>query len=143
MFSLNVVWLNVCGRWPEIRGVHDFESMARIWLRGNKFDAVKVFNTAILWTIWKVRNELCFQGGSWSRIEVLFGRCSRLLRNWKMMSRVEEAAKLELWAQMLEEKGASPARLGRSTPESPGPDLGAGMDHRMNYVQSVIGLESD
>jgi hypothetical protein len=71
---------------------------------------------------------------------------------WSMFKVVEEleddeqggrSGKLELWAQMLEEKGASPARLGRSTPESPGPDLGAGMDHRMNYVQSVIGLESD
>jgi hypothetical protein len=42
--------------------VHDFVGMAKLWLRGKKYNAVNVFNTAILWTIWKVRNELCFQG---------------------------------------------------------------------------------
>jgi hypothetical protein len=57
----------------DMEVVHDFVGMAKLWPRGKKYNAVNVFNTSILWTIWKVRNELCFQGQCWSRMEVLFG----------------------------------------------------------------------
>ena len=44
----------------------DFESVASLWLSEKKYKAVNVFTTAVLWTLWKVRNELCFQGLIWT-----------------------------------------------------------------------------
>jgi hypothetical protein len=59
----------------------DFESMAKYWLRGKKYNIVNIFSIVVLWTIWKTRNDLCFQGTCWLRVEMMFGRCAILLRN--------------------------------------------------------------
>jgi hypothetical protein len=55
IYFMSVVWL-------EGFGITDFESMAKWWIRGKKFDSVNVIYAAVLWAIWKLRNNLCFQG---------------------------------------------------------------------------------
>jgi hypothetical protein len=35
-------------------------------------------------------------------MEALFGRCARLIRDWKMLGREVDVVKLEDWAQQLE-----------------------------------------
>jgi hypothetical protein len=73
-------------------------------------------------------------------MEAMFGRCSRLLRNWMMLSREEEAAKLERWALILEVKSESASRLGWAVSDSPGSELDTGeLDHPVSSIQCVIG----
>jgi hypothetical protein len=55
---------------PEIL---DFESMAKLWLRDKRLKAMNVFSTAVVWCIWKVRNEICFQGACWTEMRKLYG----------------------------------------------------------------------
>lgn len=91
----------------EITGVQvgvDFESMAKWWLHGKKFNAVNVINAAVLWTIWKSRNDLCFQGVQWRKMEKLYGRCTGVIRNWKLVNR-------EARADQLEERRLRPPRI--------------------------------
>jgi hypothetical protein len=38
----------------------DFESSAKLWIRDKKFKAVNLCNAAVLWCIWKTRNDICF-----------------------------------------------------------------------------------
>jgi hypothetical protein len=45
----------------ELPLVVDFEAMARWWIRGKKYNSVNVIYTAVLWSLWKLRNNLCFQ----------------------------------------------------------------------------------
>jgi hypothetical protein len=40
----------------------DFESVASLWLHDKKCRPLNVLCSAIMWTIWKSHNELCFQG---------------------------------------------------------------------------------
>jgi hypothetical protein len=61
IYFMSVVWL-------EGFGITDFESMAKWWIRGKKFDSVNVIYVAVLWAIWKLRNNLCFQGQCSGRI---------------------------------------------------------------------------
>jgi hypothetical protein len=68
----------------EITGAQvslDFESMAKWWLHGKKFSALNVTNAAVLWTIWKSRNDMCFHGVQWKKMEKIFGRCAGVIRN--------------------------------------------------------------
>jgi hypothetical protein len=49
----------------EVLGVnvgHDFESVAKSWLNENKFKLVNICTTAILWSLWKTRNDMIFSG---------------------------------------------------------------------------------
>jgi hypothetical protein len=38
----------------------DFESVATMWYLGEKFKIVNVCITAIMWAIWKFRNDIMF-----------------------------------------------------------------------------------
>jgi hypothetical protein len=42
--------------------ITDFESMAKWWIRGKKCNSINVLYTVVLWSLWKLRNSLCFQG---------------------------------------------------------------------------------
>ena len=52
--------------WPvihELFGVqvgNDLESVARWWISNSKNSALNVVCTAILWALWKLRNDMCF-----------------------------------------------------------------------------------
>jgi hypothetical protein len=94
--------------WTEIV---DFESMAKLWIRNKNLKAVNVLTTAVIWCIWKVRNDICFQGTCWTGMRKLFGQCERFLRNWNLLNRPEVAAILETWARELELRSARPPRL--------------------------------
>jgi hypothetical protein len=37
--------------------VNDFESLARWWIRGEKYNAINVFHVGVLWTLWKKKNR--------------------------------------------------------------------------------------
>jgi hypothetical protein len=55
--------------------------MAKWWLHWKKFKAINVTNAVALWaTFGKSRNDMCFQGGQWRRMEKLNGRCACVIR---------------------------------------------------------------
>jgi hypothetical protein len=41
--------------------IRDFESLAKWWIKGEKYNDVNVVHAAILWILWKKRNNICFQ----------------------------------------------------------------------------------
>jgi hypothetical protein len=57
-----------CSIWDivaEIMGVdvvRDFESLAKWWIKGDNYNAITVLHAVVLWTLWKKRNNVCFQG---------------------------------------------------------------------------------
>jgi hypothetical protein len=40
-----------------------FESVACLWLANKKHELTNVVSSAVIWSTWKLRNEICFQGG--------------------------------------------------------------------------------
>jgi hypothetical protein len=40
----------------------DFKSVAKWWIRHEKCASLNTFTAAVLWSIWRLRNELCSQG---------------------------------------------------------------------------------
>jgi hypothetical protein len=59
----------------------DFELVAHLWVCGKRFKLINAFTTAAFWTIWKMINELSFQGVRWTGMRRMFGRCARMLRD--------------------------------------------------------------
>jgi hypothetical protein len=100
-----------------------------------------VFTSAVLWTLWKFRNDLCFQGLCRTNLEKLLGRCTVLLRNWAVLSKPGEMPKLEEWIHALEKKCSSPPRLpwlrGRDSGLTT-PDRGGDED----AIASIMGVVS-
>jgi hypothetical protein len=97
------MWQNV----TEITGVDvgsDFESVAKRWLSDKKYIALNVLTTAVFWTLWKMRNDLYFQGLSWTGANVLMRRSAKMMRDWGQLNKPEDAVKLEQWAAELERR---------------------------------------
>jgi hypothetical protein len=69
---------------------------------GRKHDDMNMLSSAVLWTLWKTRNNLCFQGMCWTKLESLLGRCANLLRNWTMLSKPGELKKVEAWRRKVQ-----------------------------------------
>jgi hypothetical protein len=106
-----VLWENI----SEIIGVAvgtDFESVAKWWLI-KKYNAVNACTctAAALWALWKIRNDLCFQGVKWTLVHRLPRKSAKMLRDWCLLNKPEDAGKLEEWAKVLERRSSLPPRL--------------------------------
>jgi hypothetical protein len=111
--------------WERVLKVTDlplisfFDDVAKCWLKRNRYAAFNVLTIADVWILWKTRNNLCFQGHCWSKVEVLLGVYARMIKNWRLLSKEEEMVKLESGVQELERRSAKPPLLGwRSHPIS-------------------------
>jgi len=40
-------------------------SIGQLWSSNNNFLVCNMFSAAALWGLWKLRNEICFQGLAW------------------------------------------------------------------------------
>ena len=98
----------------EILQVHlsDFESVAKWWLCRKKHTITNMCTTAIIWSIWKLRNSLCFQGGVYSDVKVVLIRAAGMLRRWKVLCKEAESTRLEEVVVALEQKAKESARIG-------------------------------
>ncbi|TVU49694.1 hypothetical protein EJB05_01020, partial [Eragrostis curvula] len=64
-----------------------------------------------LWSIWKLRNEIYFQGKKWTGDRELLGRIARTARTWRVLCKVEDKEGMERLVLKLEHKAASPLAL--------------------------------
>jgi hypothetical protein len=55
------LWITVA----ELLGVQvgqDFESVAKLWINNKKFKLINICTSAVLWSLWRTRNDMIFQG---------------------------------------------------------------------------------
>jgi hypothetical protein len=52
--------------------------VAKFWPHDKKLKSLNLLTTAVFWTIWQFRNEMCFQGRQWLGMKMLMGNAGRL-----------------------------------------------------------------
>jgi hypothetical protein len=128
--------------------IRDFTSLGKFWVMGGKHGEFNVLTSAMLWTLRKSRNDLCFQGLCWTNVEKILGRCAVLLRNWAVLNKPGEMLRLEEWTQVLEKKSSSPPMLPWWRGRDSGSTSDAGYDEDviasiMRVVSSVIPVTNE
>jgi len=78
------------------------------WLNDKKHGMLNIITSAVLGSIWKPRNEICFRKTGWKSMEILLYKIVGLLQNWIILCPPE---KKELLKTTLEEIKASPKRV--------------------------------
>jgi len=73
----------------------NFESVARLWLANKNHELTHVLSSAVIWSIWKSRNELCFQGVPWTGMKSVLMRVVRMIRRWVPMLKQELGRRVE------------------------------------------------
>jgi hypothetical protein len=87
----------------------DFESIARLWLNDKKYKFVNILNAVVLWSLWKTRNNMCFQVSQWRGTRRILAMCASSLRSWCLL--LQEPGVLEQWARELEGRSARLLRI--------------------------------
>lgn len=91
--------------------ISDFEYLGSLWLKGKKLIPFNVCTSAVLWIIWKTRNNICFQGPAgqrWKRCLAGVRSCTGTRRCWTDRT---GANQLEEWACLMERRSAGPPCL--------------------------------
>jgi hypothetical protein len=63
----------------------DYESTARWWVCNKNYKVMNIFVAALMWCLWKFRNEMCFQGKSWHGEKLLLRRIINAMKNWRVL----------------------------------------------------------
>uniref|UniRef100_A0A0A9GAM3 Reverse transcriptase zinc-binding domain-containing protein n=1 Tax=Arundo donax TaxID=35708 RepID=A0A0A9GAM3_ARUDO len=59
-----------------------YEQIAGKWLPQKKFGLINIISSAALWSIWKLRNDLCFQASQWLNMNMVWFRLGAMLKRW-------------------------------------------------------------
>jgi hypothetical protein len=62
-----------------------YESIAKLWLCNKKFGITNMVTSAVCWSIWKLRNTICFQDTPWVSMRMLWHRVLPMLICWKIL----------------------------------------------------------
>ena len=90
---------------------HDFESVARFWLANKKHKVTNTISAAVLWSFWKLRNELCFQGHKWMGLKDVLFKIARMLRRWIPMMQQDSRVRIEEVIIQLERRASMSPQL--------------------------------
>ena len=63
----------------------NFESVARWWVSNNRYKVMNCCSAALMWCLWKTRNEICFQGKVWLGEKLVIRRLANTLKNWRIL----------------------------------------------------------
>ena len=102
-------------------------------LVGKKHSVLNMCISATLWSIWKLRNDFCFQGTKWKDEKVLVGKVARMLRRWTDLCKGGNVQCLEDIISRLEARSREPLRIMWAEP------LGAGCSSNLKLGDASSG----
>lgn len=66
--------LNLMSEVLELDIRKDYESVGKYWIANKKHRISNIVSSAVLWFLWKLRNEICFQGVVWLGVKMVLIR---------------------------------------------------------------------
>jgi hypothetical protein len=83
-----VVAKQLWGSLSEILGVQlggTLDNIGKFWLSSKKNGVLNICTSAAFWSLWKLRNDLCFQRKMWRSMAILLCSMAGLLHNWVVL----------------------------------------------------------
>jgi hypothetical protein len=91
----------------------DFESIGTCWLSNKRFLVINMLCAAALWffSLWKLRNNLCFNNVSWQCLEALLMKIVMMVQNWTILCPDNMKQDLAEAISKLKQLASRPGRL--------------------------------
>ena len=104
------VWKNISAL-PGVTSVSDYLSVARLWICEKTHKISNIVHAAVLWTLWKYRNDLCFNRSTWCGMQVIYLKASYTLARWMPLCPEGEKGKLGVVIKELEKLARQVPRI--------------------------------
>ena len=105
------VWVEVCEAIALNIGV-DFLSIGNMWLCNKMFLVCNMVTSAVLWSIWKLRNNICIQNAVWDKsVGDLLLKIAFMVQNWLILCPEERKDTLNGFAVKLKSLVRRPGRI--------------------------------
>ena len=95
--------------------LRSFTAVASKWLSNKKFAAINIVSSAVLWSLRKLRNDICFQNTAWRDLRLLLWKVVKLMQNWQILCPPLLLEDLQSYITIIREMARSPARLMNGT----------------------------
>jgi hypothetical protein len=89
----------------------DLLAITRLWICEKTHIIPNIVHAAVLWSLWKCRNDVCFNRRSWSCMQVIYLRVSYTLARWKLLCPEGSRNALEEVIMALEQLARQPPLL--------------------------------
>lgn len=86
----------------------NFKSVALFWVSDKRHKLTNVVSSSIIWALWKLRNEIYFQGAIWTGMKKILLKIVRMLRRWIPLFKEEMQARIEEFSRQLETRASLP-----------------------------------
>jgi hypothetical protein len=109
-FVAQVIW----GRISDIFGIcigSNLLSVVRWWISNDENAVLNTFNSAVIWSLWTLRNEFCFQGKTWSRLDAVLLRVIINVRRWRLLCKDAHTSLLDRNLLLLEKTRSELLRI--------------------------------
>ena len=113
----STLWKHV----SDIFGVQigsNFESVARWWVSNKRNCVLNTVGAALLWNLWKLRNEICFLGKLWKDERVALNKIAQALKSWRPLYKAGHEEEYNRAINRIAEKSLQPLRLTARSSES-------------------------
>ncbi|PNT74479.1 hypothetical protein BRADI_1g15345v3 [Brachypodium distachyon] len=87
------------------------EQIAHFWVGNRKNEVLNMATAAVLWSLWKCRNNIFFRSSAWSSMHVIWRMVLRHLRSWKHLCSNANQDVLAHMLRRLEDKSVEIPRL--------------------------------
>jgi hypothetical protein len=71
------------------------DSVGRFWLSNKQNGVLNMVSSAAFWSVWKLRNDICFQRTKWKGMDILLHKVASLVQNWIILCREEKRVTLQ------------------------------------------------
>jgi hypothetical protein len=131
--------------------VCSYEILASRWLANKRHTVNNIICAAVIWCLWKFRNDMCFQGRLWISEKQVLVWTAKILRRWLPMFKMEVGVQVEAVILQLEHQAGQPLELGwegtRSS-QTAGSDLLTTQALELDFTDAtssepIIGLNSE
>lgn len=72
------------------------DSIGRFWLSNRENGVLNMISSAAFWSIWKLRNDVCFQRCNWRGMDILLHKVVSVAQNWLILCREDKRASLQV-----------------------------------------------
>jgi len=91
--------------------VCSYEILASRWLANKRHTVNNIICAAVMWCLWKLRNDMCFQGRVWISEKQVLVWIAKTLRRWLPMFKMEVGEQVEAVILQLGHQAGQPLEL--------------------------------